>query len=120
MSTEFLQSLPRLKAMHSGKIRKYSKFRKEKLTQELLNTNGKVHKSRNFMHCSVASRVGERYRISNSGFFQEGDDVLNKRTVYLFKIVVTLNPKRLRYSEYSIHSKLTSYDLNIVNRGEWL
>ena len=120
MSTEFLQSLPRLKAMHSGKIRKYSKFRKEKLTQELLNTNGKVHKSRNFMHCSVASQVGERYRISNSGFFQEGNDVLNKRTVYSFKIVVTLNPKQLRYSEYSIHPKLTSNDLYIVNRGEWL
>ena len=72
------------------------------------------------MHCSVVSQVGKRFRISNSGFFQEGDDVLNKRTVYLFKIVVTLNPKRLRYSEYSIHPKLTSNDLNIVNGGEWL
>ena len=105
MSTELLQSLPRLEAMHSAKIRKYSKFRKEKLSTELLNTNGKIHKWRNFMCSSIVSQVGERYRISNSEFFQEGNDVLNKRTVYLFKIAVTLKPKRLRYSEYSIHPK---------------
>lgn len=65
MSTEFLQSLPRLKAMHSAKIRKDTKFRKERLTKELLNTKRNIHKSRNYMQCSVVSQVGARYRISN-------------------------------------------------------